>query len=360
MTAPTRPCGIKGITDQPRSLVAAKAKIGRLSAGGYPEMLDHVIFVDPKTGEEVAAFRRLGDKPTAFLAVLPDDDLGSFLDYAWKRFGERGLRCRGDGERGVEKDTGRERLCAGPYLKDSPGAHLCRFARPKRKRANGLLTEHPPECKPVLSLKLLVPLGGSIGVVQLDTGGAASSVPTLFWQLEQLRRAAEGHLAGLAVKVIMRAFSGQQGTCYAWAFTQPTAHELSLLERDFAPLSPVRVMESDRLPAPGELPPLIESIDRDIYGLPATRKVRDKLPRARQVSPADIALPPEVAGDVQEAEAALWAEVSRARLPQAKQESTREVVAANRQVAAREGNWPAYLTWLTGKADELAAKAGCS
>ena len=61
-----------------------------MSAQGYPQKLDHVIFVDPKTGEEIEAFRRLGDKPTSFLAVLPADDLETFVDCAWKRFGESG------------------------------------------------------------------------------------------------------------------------------------------------------------------------------------------------------------------------------------------------------------------------------
>ena len=357
MTAPSRPCGIKGITDHPRPPVLAKAKIGRMSAQGYPEQLDHVIFVEPETGDEVEAFRKLGDKPTSFLAVLPADDIETFVDCAWKRFGEFGLKCRGDGEQGVERKTGRERECAGPYNKDNPAAHRCRFARPTKKKVNGLLAEHPPECKPVLSLRVLVPLAGAVGLVQLDTGGAASSVPTLFWQLEQLNRASEGRLAGVAVKVIIRPFSGQKGVCYAWALANPSAHDISCLKRDFAPLSPVRVVDGEVLPPPAELPPLIESIDRDIYGLPVARKAREKLPVAKTAPATDIVVPPEVAAEVRVAEAALWAQVGRAKLPKVKRDCTLEVVAANRQVAAREASWPAYLSWLTGKAEELAAKA---
>ena len=55
-------------------------------------------------------------------------------------------------------------------------------------------------------------------------------------------------------------------------------------------------------------------------------------------------------------EAALWAQVGRAKLPKAKRDCTLEAVAANRRVAAREASWPAYLCWLTGKAEELEAK----
>ena len=356
MTAPSRPYGIKGITDRPHPSVLAKAKIGRMSAQGYPEQLDHVIFVEPETGDEVEAFRKLGDKPTSFLAVLPSDELDTFVDCAWKRYGEFGLKCRGDGERGVERKSGRERACAGPYNKDQPAAHRCRLARPTKKSVDGLLTEHPPECKPVLSLGLLVPLPGTVGLVQVDTGGAASSVPTLFSQLEQLHRASEGHLAGVAVKVIIRPFSGQKGICYAWALANPSAHDISCLKRDFAPLSPVRVVEDDVLPAPDELPPLIESIDRDIYGLPLARKAQEKLSLAKMVPETDIVIPPEVASEVRAAEAALWAQVERAKLPKAKRDCTLEAVAANRQVAAREASWPAYLGWLSGKAQELEAK----
>ncbi len=356
MTAPRRPYGIKGITDRPRPPILAKAKIGRMSAQGYPEMLDHVIFVDPETGAEIAAFRKLGEKPTSFLAVLPADDMETFVDCAWKRYGERGLRCRGDGERGVERQTGRERECAGPYNKDRPSAHRCRFARPRKKKVGGLLTEHPPDCKPVLSLRLVVPLAGALGLVQLDTGGAASSVPTLFSQLKQLHRASDGHLAGVAVKVIIRSFSGQQGICYAWALANPSAHDLSCLEQDFAPLSAVRLVEGDVLPTPGELPPLIESIDRDIYGLPAAGRASDNLPLVTWVPATDIVVPAEIAGAVGVAEATFLAQVGLAKLPKAKRDCTLEVVAANRQVAAREASWPAYLSWLTGKAEELEAK----
>ena len=357
MAEPSRPYGIKGITDHPRRPVLAKAKIGRMSALGYPEKLDHVIFVEPETGDEIEAFRKLGDKPTSFLAVLPANDIETFVDCAWKRFGEFGLKCRGDGEQGVERKTGRERGCAGPYNKDNPAAHRCRFARPTKSKVNGLLTEHPPECKPVLSLQLLVPLAGAVGLVQLDTGGASSGVPTLFSQLEQLNRVSEGQLAGVAVKVIIRPFNGQKGICYAWALANPSAHDLSCLTRDFAALSAVRVVDGDVLPPPGELPPLVESIDRDIYGLPAARKAQEKLALAKTVSTTDIVVPPEVAGEVRVAEAALWAQVGRAKLPKAKRDCTLEVVAANRELAAREACWPAYLSWLTGKSEELAAKA---
>jgi len=83
---PTRsqPYGIEGITDDPRPTILAKAKIGQISADGLPEKLDHIVFVHPENGQEVRAFRRLGERPTSFLAVLPADDHKSFLDCAWK------------------------------------------------------------------------------------------------------------------------------------------------------------------------------------------------------------------------------------------------------------------------------------
>lgn len=353
MTPTPQPYGIEGITDDPRPTIPAKAKIGRISADGLPEKLDHIVFVHPENGQEVRAFRRLGERPTSFLAVLPADDPKSFLDCAWKRYGKAGLKCRGDGRRGIERRTGRERDCAGPYQKDNPAAHRCRYARPRRTRAGGVVRELPPECKPVLSLRLIVPLMGAFGLVQIDTGGAASSIPALYHQLTELARTAEGRLAGLAVKVCVRPFAGRHGTAYAWTLLTPTPHELEVLRRGFAPLTPLRGIEPELLPRPEDLPPLIESIDADIYGLCVAPRGREQSTRAGlEATNTTIRLPEEV----RRAEARLEAKATRIALPEHARESLREVIRNNRRVALRTESWPAYVSWLEAKIEELGAR----
>ena len=63
-TTDTRPWGVKGLTDNPRAPIVAKAKIGkkaekRLDNGRtveYPTRLDYIVFVEPKTGREIPEF----------------------------------------------------------------------------------------------------------------------------------------------------------------------------------------------------------------------------------------------------------------------------------------------------------------
>ena len=131
---------------------------------------------------------------------------------------------------------------------------------------NGVLKKYPPECKPTLSMRLVVPLAGSMGLVQLDTGGAASSVPTLWWQLAQLRRLAGGELAGVAVKVGIRPFTTKFGTSYAWHLENPSPEELRELKEQFDQIAPARVFE--RAAGPKELPPMDEAVEQDVFGLP--------------------------------------------------------------------------------------------
>ncbi len=168
----SRPYGIKGVTDNARPPVIVKAKIGRKNDKGYPEKLDYISFVEPgEEGTPCPAFEVLGTRPQSFLGAFPSDETETFVDAAWKRYGKSGLKCRGDGEIGVDRETGEELQCAGEYSKDNPETHLCPHARPTEKTVNGVLKKYPPECKPTLSMRLVVPLAGSMGLVQLDTGG---------------------------------------------------------------------------------------------------------------------------------------------------------------------------------------------
>lgn len=358
----TQPRGIRGVTDNPRPPVLAKAKIGRKTEKGYPEKLDYIIFVAPQTGETLEAFAELGEKPTSFLAAFPSDDLDTFVDAAWKRYGKSGLKCRGDGDVGIDRETGEELTCAGDYNKDDPSAHLCEFARPTQKNGK----TYPPECKPSVSLRLVVPLAGALGLVQLDTGGVASSVPTLWWQLDQLRRTSGDQLAGVAIKVSIRPFTTQHGISFAWQLETPSDIELQVLKEQFARLAPVRVIDRGVVPV-GELPPMTESIDQDIYGIPdealepgevlegdGTGTALPPVSEAQEERTWEPAVGPEaltedavgLPGEVVAVELAYKAAVAASSLPPAKKTAAIAIMEANRDKAEDSGSFEHYVAWL--------------
>lgn len=362
-----KPYGIKGVTDNPRPPILAKAKIGYKTDEGYPKKLDYIIFVQPQSGEPIEAFAELGEKPTSFLAAFPHDEVESFVDAAWKRYGKSGLKCRGDGEVGIDRETGEERQCAGPYNKEDPDSHLCPFARPTRKNGK----TYPPECKPSVSLRLVVPLAGALGLVQLDTGGVASSVPTLWWQIDQLRRTSGDQLAGVAIKVSIRPFTTQHGISYAWQLETPTDTELRRLKEQFARLAPVRVIDRGTVSV-GELPPMAESIDQDVYGLPNEALNTHESPGTVEAAESEIPeggcadgspppgdeQPPEVGlpGEVVEAELELVAAMKQARIPPAKRTATERLVEANRAKATELGDFDTYVDWLHRQAARVRPK----
>lgn len=363
----TRPYGIKGVTDNARPPVIVKAKIGRKNEKGYPEKLDYISFVEPgEEGTPCQAFDVLGTRPQSFLGAFPSDETETFVDAAWKRYGKSGLKCRGDGEIGIDRETGEELQCAGEYSKDNPETHLCPYARPTEKTVNGVLKRYPPECKPTLSMRLVVPLAGSMGLVQLDTGGAASSVPTLWWQLAQLRRLAGGELAGVAVKVGIRPFTTKFGTSYAWHLENPTPEELEELKTQFALIAPARVFE--RAAAPKELPPMDETVEQDVYGLPDEALADERqieppvqesepLPEAEPLpdepyvadDPLDIGVP----GEVVQAELAYKRVLAASPIPEAKKTAAIAVMEANRAKAEADGSLEAYANWLAQITDRV-------
>jgi hypothetical protein len=368
-----QPRGIKGITDNPRPPVVAKAKIGRMvehmRADGTvvqkPEKLDHIIFVEPQTGNEIEAFRALGSEPQSFLAVFPPD-AESTLDAAWKRYGKLGLKCRGDGEVGIDRETGEERQCAGDYNKDHPEQHLCSFARPTVK---GNKT-YPPECKPTLSMRLVVPLAGALGLVQLDTGGVSSSVPTLWWQIEQLKSYAGGELGGVAVKVSIRPFTTRHGVSFAWNLSTPSEDELALLRRQFAEIVPVRVIGEGAIPRALEAaPPMEETPDADIYGEQPEEEINpsnvevvedpEPLPEEPEPLNAEPAETPDIGvpGEVVAAELAYKQALKASVWAEAKQASKIALMEANRGKAEAEGKWSSYVDWLLASTEQVPVKS---
>lgn len=344
MNAAGKPWGIRGLTDNPRAPIVAKAKIGEKGDRGQPKRLDYIIFVEPQTGRRLQEYQAVfGDRPTSFKALLAADTITDMVDVAWKRYGKQGLKCRGDGDRGVDRETGEARQCAGDFGSD--GQYACPFANGQNNKA--------PECKPVLSMRLVVPQIPGLGVVQLDTGGVASSIPTLMWQLSMIERGTNGHMAGIAVNVGIQAFTDRFGNAaYSWILTPLQADAASELRSNIEGL--VRIEGQ----IPKALPPMDEQPDPDIYGIEA--------PDSRQIGapsetvapkPVEPELPEEWTSVIPGAEALFRAALAAVSAPEAKKAAILAGMDHNRDVAAAMGTWEGYHEWLQQQAARMSKQA---
>lgn len=358
MTIETQPWGVLGLTDCPRAPIVAKAKIGEKGEKGEPRRLDYIIFVETQTGRRLPEYQAVfGEHPTSFDALLPADRVEDVIDVAWKRYGKKGLKCRGDGQRGYDRETGEALTCAGPYNHLDPTQHLCPYARPQDGK--------PPECKPVLSMRLVVPQIPGLGVVQLDTGGVASSIPTLVAQLRMIEAATDGQMQGIAVRVLIRAFPDRFGNAaYSWQLEPLRGEEAQALRTTAEPL--VRIEGQ----VPKTLPPL-EDPDADIYGITEAPDGRQIPARTGErpddaepgecigegtyppgAEPLEAGLPAEVA----EAELAFAQAMEAANVPAGKVDATTRLMAVNRGKSTAAGSFDSYLDWLQKQTARLQPK----
>jgi hypothetical protein len=343
-TTATKPWGVRGLTESPRAPLVAKAKIGEKGDRGQPKRLDYIIFVEPQTGRRLPEYQAVfGEKPTSFKALLSADTIADMVDVAWKRYGKQGLKCRGDGDRGVERDTGEQRECAGDF--GAEGQYRCAYANAQGTK--------PPECKPVLSMRLVVPQIPGLGVVQLDTGGVASSIPTLMWQLQLIERGTESHMAGIAVEMGIRAFTDRFGNAaYSWQITPLSPENAQELRQNIEGL--VRIEGQ----VPKVLPALQEAPDADLYGL-------EPADESRQIEAAAEDDLPGVAGEeihnelterADALEAQLLELMEAANMPQAKRDAT-EAAMQERRPSGADGHWAVYLHWLERAIDKAKEQA---
>lgn len=355
-TTATKPWGVRGLTDSPRAPLVAKAKIGEKGDRGQPKRLDYIIFVEPQTGRRLPEYQAVfGEKPTSFKALLSADTITDMVDVAWKRYGKQGLKCRGDGERGVERDTGVVHECAGDF--GAEGQYRCLYANPRPPKP-GKTDPEPPECKPVLSMRLVVPQIPGLGVVQLDTGGVASSIPTLMWQLQLIERGTEGHMAGIAVEMGIRAFTDRFGNAaYSWQITPLSPENAQELRQNIEGL--VRIEGQ----VPKVLPALQEAPDADLYGLESADESRQIEAASNEVEKEED-LPgvtgEQIHNDFTERAYALEAQLielmEAANLPAAKREAMLVSLEQHRPQGAE--SWTPYIRYLeraVDKAKELAA-----
>jgi hypothetical protein len=336
--------GVLGITDDPRPPIVCKAKIGEKGDRGQPRRLDFIVFVEPQTGRRISEFQEVfGERPTEFKALLAGDRLEDNIDVSWKRYGKLGLKCRGNGMRGVDRETGEERECAGPYNFADQAKHHCPFARPTQKGDK----VSSPECKPVLSMRLVVPQIPGLGVVQIDTGGVASSIQTLVWQLRMIERQTQGHMAGIAVSMSIRAFPDKFGNAaYSWQITPVRSDEAEELRGNVECLTRIEGQ------IPKELPQIAEQVDPDVYGLPAPS---DEGEEAGAVG--ERVTPMVWMAKVATAEGVLFGALDSAGVPQAKIDSYKRKVKKARDHAADNDLWAEYIDWLTSETERLEAYA---
>lgn len=345
-----KPWGILGLTDNPQPPVVAKAKIGVKASKtingktiDYPQRIDYIRFVEPQTGRELPEYAAVfGAKPTAFNALLAGDTLEQCVDVAWKRFSTKGLKCRGDGVTGFDRETGESRPCAGAFSAD-PETYQCPFAKPTKKNGK----DWPAECKPVLSMRLVVPQIPGLGIVQIDTGGAASSIPTLVWQLRTIEQSTGGHMAGIAVHVHIRAFPDKFGnTAYGWQLAPLLPGQADILRNNIEGLVRIEAQLPKELPAMDELP------DPDIYGLPAPG---DTVQEAGTMDEPEI--PEEWADRIIAGEGMFMQALDAIVAPEAKKAAALAGMEHNRDVAAAMGTWEEYHGWLAQQTERMSKQA---
>jgi hypothetical protein len=205
-------------------------------------------------------------------------------------------------------------------------------------------------------MRLVVPQIPGLGVVQIDTGGVASSIQTLVWQLRMIERQTQGHMAGIAVRMSIRAFPDKFGNAaYSWQITPVRSDEAEELRGN------VEVLTRIDGQIPKELPQIAEQVDPDVYGLPAPEEAEAGQPAKEADVREAVAAPtiPEAwASQILGYEALFKNTLRSAGLPPAKQEAIEEQRESCRALAAAEGDWEKYAQWLTRQIERLGEKAG--
>ena len=338
--------GVAGLTDAPRAPIVANAKIGRRNDDGSPQRLDHIIFVEYKTGQPLKEYQRIfGDEPKYFDALLPADTIEAFTDCGRKRWGAKGLKCRGDGITAVDMETGEQRPCAGPWAGRQYERYACEHARPTprlarggeqmKDRTTGELLWNAPACGPRLTMQLIVPQVPGLGLVQISTGGAESSIPNLVAQLRIIESRAGGRMAGVAVRVKMHAFPDAFGnTAWGWLLEPLDADTAALLRQSIVPLE--RIGSQIAV----DLPPIDEG-EQDIDLEPGSLR---EIPAATGVDPVKAA---ECAYEDALRESST--------LTEAKKLEYLALMRTNREQADKNGTAENYVAWLQAQTARVPA-----
>ena len=162
-----------------------------------------------------------------------------------------------------------------------------------------------------------------------------------------IERLTDGHMAGIAVRMSIRAFPDKFGNAaYSWQITPVPEEEAAELRGNVEALTRIEGQ------IPKELPQIAEQVDPDIYGLPAPAS-----DEGGKQEETERRTPTAWLAKVATAEGVLYGAIDRAGLPQAKLESYKRKIQNAYEHAEACGLWQDYLDWLTSERERLEAYA---
>jgi hypothetical protein len=184
-----------------RRTVTTKVAIGLPpdENSNYPKKLDHFVFLKKvKQGKEVAweVDRTLqdhyGEKCTEFWVVFLDDDPETVLRNEYAAYLKRGCWCKGDGEKAVRRDLGRDGKQWGEFkIHQGPCAN------------NGCKDFDKGDCKPSGDLSFMLADFPSLGSICRWHTSSYQSIQQVYSALQDLRRITGGRLMGVAAKLFI-------------------------------------------------------------------------------------------------------------------------------------------------------------
>ncbi|MBC7340921.1 MAG: hypothetical protein H5U02_00445 [Clostridia bacterium] len=186
---------IKGISDVRRLPRLGKIRLGikqtsKRTGNEYPKAVDFFVCRadgGPTSEEMAKAFHAVyGDQPRALDVMFPTNDPEQIFPQYYRRYGSgTGLICKGDGESAMEidRETGEMR-----EIECVPAE--CEWAKKQH-------------CRPVGTLRFLLPKVPGIGVWQIDTS-SYHSIVNLNSAIEMVRLLTGGRIAMIPLRLVIR------------------------------------------------------------------------------------------------------------------------------------------------------------
>lgn len=243
---------IIGLSDKRRLARDGKIKLGikmKTQKGTeYPKQTDYFVVPD-----EVKAI--YGEKPTELDIMFPTENMELAFPQYYKCYGSTGLKCKGDGQKAIMMLKGEmiERECI-------PGSDECRKAK----------------CKPVATLKVLLPKVPGFGVWEFNTS-SWNSIVNINTCIDTIKLVTGGRIAFIPLKL---RYEPHTGVIYDPRKDSQFKKEVYVMSITITDTMEA-FHEKFRIKSPDEFPELANAIE-------ANRKIRAMLESKKK--PIDIPL----------------------------------------------------------------------
>ena len=198
---------IVGVTERPRLPRLGKIRLGlKVEQEGratYPKAVD--FFVCPP--EVKAVF---GDEPKELQIVFPNDDIDSAASHWYRAYSQRGLVCKGDGERADRLVDMKATVSGDGELPESRHPEHWKIATSRSENVARHMIECPPAtcpqfqqkaCRPIMNLVFMLPDVPGLGVWQIDTS-SWHSIRNILGSL-QLVQSLIGRVSGIPLTLAL-------------------------------------------------------------------------------------------------------------------------------------------------------------